>query len=187
MQFMDALSRRPHVLPPTLPLVRVRDSARGVFLANAPIFFGTHWRIGRSFPCMLPLLGACPWCTSSERRDHAYIPVMLGHPGSRPTRDLLELPPSAFCENPNVYGKWFIAQRRSKKAPISIEVEDRKPEQSAPPPAIAADHSLRTLAKVFSLPDPLNFQTEAEWLLAVRLRIEHPDYSPAKHAKELHP
>jgi hypothetical protein len=181
MPVTDALSRRPRVLPPTLPLVRVASMARGLFLADSPLYLPSHWRLGRSFPCVAALLQHCPWCAGAERREHAYIPVLLAHTGYKPTRDLLEVPPHVFTENAGLYGKCFTASRRSKRAPLLVSIEPRPDDKPPPPPPIDAHQVLRTLAKVYALPDPAAYDTEHEWLLALQIRTDSPDYSPGRH------
>jgi hypothetical protein len=181
MPVSDALSRRPRVLPPTLPLVRVVSFARGLFLADSPLYLASHWRLGRSFPCVAPLLQHCPWCAGAEKREHAYIPVLLAHVGYKPTRDLLELPPHVFTENTRLYGMYFNASRRSKRAPVLMTIEPRQDNIPTPPIAIDNAQVLRTLAKVYALPDPAAYETEHEWLLALQIRTDSPDYSPGRH------
>jgi hypothetical protein len=181
MTVTDALARRPQVLPPTLPLARVKQHAHGTFLAATPLYLASHWRLGRSFPCLAPLLSHCPWCAGSERRDHAYIPVLLTHVPDRRPRVLLELPPYLFTENAELYGRHFTASRRCARAPVHLEISDRGQEEPSPPPSIPRDQVLRTLAKVYALPDPALYSTEAEWTLALQIRITSPDYTPGRH------
>jgi len=62
-----------------------------------------------------------------------------------------------------------------------MTIEPRPPNVSAPPPPIGSDQVLRTLAKVYALPDPAAYETENEWLLALEIRTRSPDYSPGRH------
>lgn len=177
----DVLSRPPSLLPPTLPLHRIRQSARGLFLTTGPLYLASHWRAGHSFPCLATILTTCPWCTGCEPRHHAYFPCLLKWDVTNAHRVVLELPARTAPEISDLYGKLFTASRRSARAPVSIEFNNAPPNAAAPPPRLDHRETLRTIAKVYALPDPAAYQTEKEWLVAVDARANDPDYTPAKN------
>lgn len=177
----DVLSRRPSVLPQTLPLQRIRESARGLFLTTGPLYLASHWRAGHSFPCLATLLTTCPWCKSCEPRHHAYFTCLLKWDITYAHRVVLELPARAVPEITELYGKIFTATRRSARAPIILEIENAPATAAAPPPQVDHRETLRTIAKVYALPDPSAYSTEKDWLIAVDARVNDPDYTPAKN------
>jgi hypothetical protein len=178
----DALSRRPRLLPPTLPLHRIRQSARGIFLTTAPLYLASHWRNGHSFPCLATILPTCPWCAGCEPRHHAYFPCLLKWDISNAHRVVLELPARTIPEISDFYGKVFTATRRSTRAPVTVTFDNAPPNAAAPPPHVDHRETLRTIAKVYALPDPAAYATELEWLVAIEARANDPDYTPAKKA-----
>jgi len=128
----------------------------------------------------VPLLDECRWCVSSARRDHAYIGVLL-RCGSSPSRKVIvELSAATFIDVSFQYGQVFIARRKHKRGNVEIEISER-PENS-PTPMTKIDHFsiLRTLMKVYGLPDPYAYNNERDWLLDVQTRVIHPEYTPAK-------
>jgi len=180
MSLIDRLTQRPGTTPPTLPLIRVRNVARGTILSSKPLFLPSHWRSSRSFPCTAELLGSCPWCVATPRREHAYIAATLLQATTRPRTIVLELPPHTLPTPAQLYGVCYLATRRSHRAPIVVELSTRPDNAPAPPPAIATDEILRTLRKVYHLPDPAAYRTEDLWLLDLKARVEHPDYTPQR-------
>ena len=177
----DDLSRRPSVLPPTLPLHRIRQSARGLFLTTAPLYLASHWRDGHSFPCLAKLLTHCPWCAGCEARHHAYFPCLLRCDIQKAHRVVLELPARTVPEIPDLYGKTFTLTRRSTRAPVTIEFDNAPPTAADPPPRLDHRETLRTIAKVYALPDPAAYPTEKQWLVAVDARVTDPHYTPAQN------
>jgi hypothetical protein len=180
MSITDVLSRRPRTLPPTLPLSRVRDYARGTILVDAPLFLASHWRNGRSFPCLEKILPSCPYCSGCEQRHHAYVACVLNSGGTHTSIVILELSARCFPLEEHLYGKHFTASRRGKRSPVDVEISDRQSDEPAPPPRREQRETLRTIAKVYALPDPVAYDTEKEWLAAVKIRVLDPDYSPGK-------
>jgi hypothetical protein len=180
MNVTDVLASRPKILPATLRLCRVNSFARGAFLTRTPLYFASHWRLGRSFPCVKTILPNCPWCAGCERRDHAYIAAVVSSGSTAWSRVILELPAHSIPERNSLYNKPFTAERRSKRSQIIVNVADDLAGDVSHPTAIPAAEILRTIAKVYSLPDPLAYPTETEWLKALQIRIEDPNYSPAK-------
>jgi hypothetical protein len=75
----------------------------------------------------------------------------------------------------------FAATRRSKRAPVMIEIEAPRADAAAPPPRLDHRETLRTIAKVYALPDPAAYETEQKWLFAIQDRVNDPNYSPAKN------
>ena len=179
MSITDVLSRRPRTLPPTLPLSRVHDFARGTILVDAPLFLASHWRNGRSFPCLSTILASCPYCAGCEQRHHAYIACVLNNGGTHTMKVVLELPAKCCPPDELLYGKHFVATRRGKRCPVNVEISDRQNDEPAPPPKADPRDTLRTIAKVYALPDPAAYDTEKEWLAAVQVRASDPDNSPA--------
>ena len=180
MNVTDALSRRPRTLPPTFPLCRVHDFARGTILVDAPLFLASHWRLGRSFPCLKSILPSCPYCAGCEQRHHAYIACVLNNGAAHTMNVVLELPAKCCPPDTSLYGKHFTATRRGKRSPVIIELSDRRDDEPAPPPRRDQCETVRTIAKVYALPDPAAYDTEMEWLLAIEARAADPDYSPGK-------
>jgi hypothetical protein len=93
---------------------------------------------------------------------------------------VLELPASCCPPDELLYGKHFTASRRGKRCPVNVEISDRQNSEPAPPPRRDQRETLRTIAKVYALPDPAAYDTEKEWLQAVQIRADDPDYSPGK-------
>lgn len=180
MNLSQRLSCVPDILPPTLPLGRVKDIAFGIFLCERPLFLGSHWRQSRSYPCTTTLLEECRWCASSARRDHAYIAVALTSSVAPSRKTVLELPAATFVTTSFLYGQRFILRRSGKRQPVTIEISSRPDEAPAPPPLRDDMCIIRTLMKVYGLPDPKSYATEHEWLLEVQVRVNHPEYSPSK-------
>lgn len=178
MPISDALAKRPRILAPTLPLSRIQNAARGLFLSNAPLYLASHWRTSRSFPCLATILTTCPWCAGCESRHHAYFPCLLKWDTTGSHRVILELPARAMPEIDDLYGKVFIATRRTPKAPVTIELDDAAAAAATPPPRVDHRETLRTIAKVYALPDPAAYATEQEWIIAVHTRANDPDYTP---------
>jgi hypothetical protein len=186
----DLLHKRPPIVHRTYRLLRVHESLRGLIISHAPVYLCSHWRKGRTYPCVRTLLGDCPWCAATPQRQHAYIGIVAYTPARAPTRCILELSPAslqAAMTRANVfdpYARPFDAQRTYKKSPVELRLlEPLKPEEPVKTP-IDTNEIVRTLAKVYALPDPSDHGSEEAWLLAVRLRVNSLDYTPAKHQDE---
>jgi len=181
------LTIRPAAKAATYRIIRLHDRDRMLILSCVPAYLPSHWRRARSFPCCQPLVGSCPWCDSSERRDHAYLGVLVTTPTQPPFRAIVEAPPSslrAAMEAENVvslFGLTLDSRRSQKKATPQITLIPAPEGLRCKSQPIEQDDILRTLCKVYALPDPADFTTTAEWQLATRLRISSAEYSPAKH------
>jgi hypothetical protein len=178
------LSTPPTLLPPTLPLIRVRDHLNAVALAPKLDYLPSHWYNSRSFPCTMPLIQTCPWCDKTPKRLHAYLPILLKPPTADAYQAILELPATAATaayndhQEPILYHYCTIT-RRHKKATPQITFGDQI-KTTLMPPMVQPLQTLRTLCKIYALPDPLNYSSHAEWSLAVKLRISQPTYSPSR-------
>ena len=181
MTITDVLSRRPPIAPPTLQLYRIRNSARGLFLSTGPLYLASHWKGGHSFPCLATILTTCPWCVACDARNHAYFPCLLKSDSTGPHRLVLELPAKTIPQMTDLYGKTFTASRRAPRAPVTIEFDNAPPNAPNPPPRVDHRETLRTIAKVYSLPDPAAYANEKDWLVAIHARVNDPDYTPARN------
>ena len=190
------LTVKPAVRVPTYRLVRLHSQDRMLILTPHPAFLASHWRHARSFPCCQKLVGSCPWCDQCDRREHAYLGVLVPPTTMPPYRAILEAPPGPLfaamnAQNLNiVFGSTLISRRTAAKATPEInllpftgkDAEERvltRLDSKFHP--ISQQDILRTLCKIYALPDPLEFKTTGEWKLAVKLRISSPDFTPAKH------
>jgi len=180
MDLYERLAIRPAICPPTWPLARIKDLAMGSFLCDSPLYLGSHWRLGRSFPCTTTLLEECRWCGSSERRDHAYIGVSLNCGSSPSRRVIIELSAATFIDINFQYGQRFVAKRKHKRGNVEIEISERPLDAKAPAAKIEQFSMVRTLMKVYGLPDPYCYDNERNWILDVQTRVNHPEYTPAK-------
>jgi hypothetical protein len=185
--FDPELDQPPRTMQSPLRLVRVYDRLAGVFVSREPLYLGSHWRQGRSFPCVRKLLRECPWCRSTARREHAYLGVLVKTAPGHYYRAVIEIPPAtvaqalADSDQEDLWGLAFQASRRHKKAPLSLVVSDERCPGIENQAQTTSFDILRTLARVYGLPDPLEASAKESWLLQVQLRITHADYSPAKH------
>ena len=93
---------------------------------------------------------------------------------------VLELPAKCCPPDELLYGKHFVATRRGKRCPVNFEISDRQNSEAAPPLKADPRDTLRTIAKVYAMPDPAAYDTEKEWLAAVHVRVSDPDYSPGR-------
>lgn len=183
--FDPELNERPRSVSTTLRLVRVYSKLAGIFASEAPLYIGSHWRNGRSWPCVKKLLGHCPWCKGTPRREHAYLGVIITAAPDQKYRAVIELPPDTVHTALTISGAaepfrhGFTAERPRPKAPLRLKVDsDLVPGWETLRPTDAFE-MLRTIARVYALPDPAEATARETWLLNLRLRIEDPEYSPA--------
>jgi hypothetical protein len=183
--FEPHLEPEPQCVPRTLRLIRVYDVVRGIITSHEPLYLASHWRIGRSYPCIKHVVGVCPWCKGLPRREHAYIGVTTSTKAGQLFRAIMELPPDALAaamrdvETGDLYALGFDASRRHAKAPLKIDLHDGPDRVAAVGVTTTSTDILRTLAKVYGLPDPWTFTTEEDWKHQVYLRTNDPEYSPS--------
>jgi hypothetical protein len=184
--FDAQLSERPAVVPTTLRLVRCYDRLAGVVASHEPIYFGSHWRLGRSWPCTKKLLGHCNWCKGNTVRTYSYLGVLVVHNTNQYYKAVLELPPDRLAEAMKIaelddpYWHEFEAIRRAKRQPIRLTLSKLCiTTQTQSPPVLPWD-MLRTLSRIYGLPDPHEAAARDTWLAQVDLRTSDPEYSPAK-------
>jgi hypothetical protein len=155
-------------------------------LSEVPSYLDSHWRKSRTYPCTLQLVGACPWCDTAEKRQHAYLAGRRIEQNDQKSLCVLELPPSSLHAamdteaHSDLHGVGLIAMRPRKHATPEIKLYWPKPSERERAGPIASTEILRTLAKVYALPDPDDMDTEA-WAWAVKARTSSPDYSPSTH------
>jgi hypothetical protein len=176
----------PRILPSTLRLIRVRERLLSIVLSAKPVYIGSHWKNGRNVPCTRSLLNECPWCVSTPLRHHAYLGVRVTPPAATRFDAVVELSPQALLEatqvaaTQNLHGLTLVCSRRHKKAPIDIHLDVDQHAALAILRIISTDDVLRTIAKVYGLPDPASYDGDQAWLLALRSRVFDPTYSPSR-------
>jgi len=188
MNVESVLAARPQLRRPALRVVRCRDNLRLVSLSHSPLFMASHWRGGRSFPCSRDLIGECRLCASSTRRHHAYIAGTINSGnGEHWFRAALETPPEPLLraidesKSPDLLGRCLQLNRPHKRGSIQVIIKDEEK-----PRALAATEPselIRTLMRLYALPEREDFQTEEAWLLAVRMRVMDKEYTPARSAR----
>jgi hypothetical protein len=62
-----------------------------------------------------------------------------------------------------------------------VILEDKEKPRSLA--AVEPTELIRTLMRLYALPERDDFQTEEAWLLAVRMRVMDHDYTPARSAR----
>jgi hypothetical protein len=180
------LRTRPALSRPTLRLLRPMDGSRIHVLSTQPCFARSHWRRCRSFPCTKSWIEECPFCDHASSREHAYL---IGHPwthNKQPSLYVIDLPAAAFLKAleqhtyDTIAGTQLEIRRPAKHATPQILIyrSTDVDEKSAPLPE--QTEVLRTLCKVYSLPDPESYATRQAWNLAIKLRISDPEYSPSR-------
>jgi hypothetical protein len=183
--FDPELSAPPETLPNILRLVRVYSHLQGIFCSAETLYLGSHWRNGRSFPCLRHILHHCPWCKGLPRRDHAYLGVLVALPNQQPYRAVIELPPATLAaampigEADGPFGLRFSADRGGKRSPLRLTISSENrltPTEIRPTTTFDV---LRCLSRVYALPDPLESTARATWQLQVQIRVDDPNYSPA--------
>jgi len=180
------LTVRPYTRRPTLRLIRIGDLIRFQILSTCPSYLDSHWRRARTYPCTMKLVGSCPWCDTSEKRQHAYLAGRRLGQNSDSFQCILELPPSALhvamdAEQANDLHGWRLtADRPRKHATPQVKLYPPQPTERERTHAIPATEIVRTLAKIYALPDPDDLDTAA-WSWAVKARTSSPDYSPSTH------
>jgi hypothetical protein len=178
---VESLLAPPPLAPPTLRLLRCPDRMPLWVLSETPLYMASHWRNGRSYPCTATLFNYCLWCRSHERREPAYIGVLIGTEVSKrilevPPRPLLEII-KALPEGRTLLGATITPRRHSRYSPIMLDCELSSATNFKGPRITPAD-ILRTLAKVYGLPDPLGVDPEA-WTKAVMERVTADGYNPS--------
>ena len=188
MSVIDTLSTRPSARPPALHVVRCHDQLVFISLSNAPLFLASHWRNGRSFPCSADLIGECRFCSPCPRRVHAYLAGMIASGnGQSWFKGAVELSPEPLLRLmdesgvADLLGHCLALDRQHKRG--SVQVSFRKEQRRPNLSAIGHMEILRTLTRLYALPEPDDYLTEEAWLLAVRIRVMAPDYTPARSVR----
>ena len=182
MSLLD-LSKRPALAKRTHRLVRLNADELVVLLCHSPAYFPSHWRSGHTFPCMAPILSTCPWCKACQSRDHAYVAGVQHRVQGWTEPVVIEMPPQSLhdamerADATDLHSYIMRATRRYSRAPLHVDLKEPEKRHDK---TIDHDAILRTLCKVYALPDPDAFPTTGEWKLACELRTNHADYTPAR-------
>jgi hypothetical protein len=153
-----------------------------LLLTTQPLFLGSHWRLGHTWPCLRSILPACPYCASSDPRQHAYIGAQRSRNSDSSEPQVFEFSTQTWLSLTNGTdeiadhrGHIISATRRSKRAPVELKWLDKILKI---PRSINHDEILYTLCNVYRLPLPHGTDNANEWRLAVQLRVNCPDYRP---------
>ena len=182
---------RPPRREPCLQLVRIHDRAVFLLISDRFLWLPSHWEQGRSWPCTERLCGTCPRCLqSSPRRNYAYAGALHGYLHTE-QRDLvilelsehvaeqiLEKKDQAAGESFTEYvrGSAWTVTKPNRYAKAKIE----RLQPTVPSITVPEESIIRTLCRIYSMPERENFSSMGEWQEAVQRRILDPAYSPGK-------